>query len=55
MATYLLGPGALAGRIAAEAAAAGATATLPLGTAPEIVELVRARWLGPALAAVRVA
>jgi sirohydrochlorin ferrochelatase len=48
VATYLLGPGALADRVAAQAAAAGAVATAPLGTAPEVVELVRRRWLAPA-------
>ncbi len=48
VATYLLGPGALADRVAADAAAAGATATAPLGTAPEVVELVRRRWLASA-------
>jgi sirohydrochlorin ferrochelatase len=50
VATYLLGPGTLADRVAAQALAAGAVATEPLGTAPEVVELVCRRWLAPALA-----
>lgn len=48
VATYLLGPGALADRVVEQASAAGARATQPLGTAPELVALVRERWLGPA-------
>ena len=50
VATYLLGPGALADRVAAQAWSAGAEVTEPLGTAPEVVELVCRRWLAPALA-----
>jgi sirohydrochlorin ferrochelatase len=50
VATYLLGPGALADKVAAQARAAGAVASAPLGTAPELVELIARRWLAPALA-----
>jgi len=50
VAAYLLGPGALADRVASQAHAAGANATDPLGTAPEVVELVCRHWLAPALA-----
>ncbi len=50
VATYLLGAGTLADRVSAQAVTAGAVATDPLGTAPEVVELVRRRWLAPALA-----
>jgi sirohydrochlorin ferrochelatase len=52
VATYLLGPGALADRVARQARAAGAQVSAPLGTAPEVVALVRERWLGPTLGAV---
>jgi sirohydrochlorin ferrochelatase len=50
VATYLLGPGTLADRVADQARRAGAVASAPLGTAPELVELVLRRWLAPALA-----
>jgi sirohydrochlorin ferrochelatase len=50
VATYLLGPGTLADRVQAQARSAGAVASAPLGTAPELVELVVRRWLAPALA-----
>jgi sirohydrochlorin ferrochelatase len=50
VATYLLGPGTLADRVADQARQAGSVASAPLGTAPELVELVVRRWLAPALA-----
>ncbi len=47
VATYLLSPGALADRVADVARAAGAyKVTAPISVAPELVELIRARWLG---------
>ena len=46
VATYLLSPGALADRVAQESRAAGAyKVTAPIGVAPELVELIRVRWL----------
>jgi sirohydrochlorin ferrochelatase len=46
VATYLLSPGTLADRIAEVSRAAGAQkVTSPIGVAPELVELIRARWL----------
>ena len=50
VATYLLGPGTLADRVAEQARRAGSVASAALGTAPELVELVVRRWLAPALA-----
>jgi hypothetical protein len=50
VATYLLSPGALAARVDASARGAGATVVgEPLGTAPELVELVVLRWREAAL------
>ncbi len=46
VATYLLSPGSLADRVAEVSRAAGAAkVTAPIGVAPELVELIRARWL----------
>jgi sirohydrochlorin ferrochelatase len=46
VATYLLSPGTLADRVAEVSRAAGAVkVTAPIGVAPELVELIRARWL----------
>ncbi len=46
VAPYLIAPGTLAQRISEQARAAGAIrVAAPLGAAPEMVELVRARWL----------
>jgi sirohydrochlorin ferrochelatase len=51
VATYLLGPGVLADRVRADALAAGAlVVSEPLGTAPELVALVRRRWADAARA-----
>ena len=44
VATFLLGPGTLADRLARDAVRAGGTATAPLGTAPEVLSLVLERW-----------
>jgi sirohydrochlorin ferrochelatase len=49
VATYLLSPGALADRVVEVSRAAGAAkVTAPIGLAPELVELIRARWLDAA-------
>jgi sirohydrochlorin ferrochelatase len=46
VATYLLSPGTLADRIAEVSRTAGAQkVSPPIGVAPELVELIRARWL----------
>jgi sirohydrochlorin ferrochelatase len=46
VATFLLSPGVLADRIAEVSRAAGAQkVSSPIGVAPELVELIRARWL----------
>jgi sirohydrochlorin ferrochelatase len=43
--TFLIAPGTLATRISSEARAAGALRVAePIGSGPELVELVRARW-----------
>lgn len=49
VATYLLSPGTLADRVAEVGRAAGASKiTAPLGAAPEVVALIRDRWLAAA-------
>ena len=55
VATFLLGPGTLADRLAEDAAQAGGRATAPLGTAPEVIELVLRRWRDAAGPAARAA
>jgi sirohydrochlorin ferrochelatase len=49
VATYLLSPGTLADRVAEVGRAAGAhKITSPLGAAPEVITLIRERWLATA-------
>jgi len=49
VATYLLFPGMLADRVAEVSRAAGASkVSPPIGLAPELVELIRVRWLDAA-------
>ncbi|HEY5033060.1 MAG TPA: CbiX/SirB N-terminal domain-containing protein, partial [Actinomycetes bacterium] len=49
VATYLLSPGTLADRVAEVGRAAGAAKiTSPLGAAPEVITLIRERWLAAA-------